>query len=206
MSLRNELRGRRQNPEDWYYYVRKGAKTIHKTNPHVLVVVSGLNYDLDLSFLKDRPLRLKLDNKLVYEAHRYAFSKGGSEIWLHQPLNQVCDSITRDINNSSTFLIRGRNPAPLFITEFGINMEGTNQADNNFFTCFLLYLANNDLDWNLWGVQGSYYIRLGRQDDEEEYALFNHNMTSIRNPQFHQKLVSIQGKILGKNYQPYKLI
>ncbi|KAK1356448.1 glycosyl hydrolase 5 family protein-like [Heracleum sosnowskyi] len=195
MSLRNELRGPRQNPEDWYYHVRKGAKAIHKTNPNVLVVVSGLSYDLDLSFLKKKPLRLRLDNKLVYEAHRYAFSKGDSDEWLHQPLNQVCDSITRDINNSSTFLIKGPNPAPLYITEFGINMEGTNQADNDFFTCFLLYLAENDLDWNLWAVQGSYYIRLGRQDDEEKYALFNHNMTSIRNPQFHQKLVSIQGKI-----------
>lgn len=198
MSLRNELRGPRQNSEDWYNYVGRGARAIHKINPHVLVVVSGLSYDLDLSFLKTKPLRLRLDNKLVYEAHRYAFSRGGSDKWLHQPLNQVCDRITRDINNRSTFLIEGPNPSPLFITEFGINMEGTNQADNNFFTCFLLYLAKNDLDWNLWGVQGSYYIRLGRQDDEEEYALFNHNMTSIRNPQFHQKLVSIQGPFQGK--------
>lgn len=197
MSLRNELRGPRQNSDDWYYYVRKGARTIHKTNSNVLVVVSGLNTDLDLSFLKNKPLTLKLDNKLVYEAHRYAFSNGERDRWLHQPLNQVCDSITGEINNRSTFLIRGPNPAPLFITEFGINMDGTNQADNNFFSCFLIYLAENDLDWNFWGVQGSYYIRLGRKDDEEEYAIFNHNMTSIRNPQYQKKLASVQGKIQG---------
>ncbi|WOG87052.1 hypothetical protein DCAR_0206272 [Daucus carota subsp. sativus] len=195
MSLRNELRGPRQNSEDWYNYVQKGAKAIHKTNPHVLVVVSGLSYDLDLSFLKKRPLRLNLDNKIVYEAHRYAFSNRERDRWLHQPLNHVCDSITRDMNRRSTFLVEGSEPAPLFVTEFGINMEGTNPADNNFFSCFLVYLAEHDLDWNLWGVQGSYYIRLGREDDDEQYAVFDHNMTRVRNPQFQRRLASIQGKI-----------
>ena len=197
MSLRNELRGPRQNSEDWYNYVQKGAKAIHKTNPHVLVVVSGLSYDLDLSFLKKRPLRLNLDNKIVYEAHRYAFSNRERDRWLHQPLNHVCDSITRDMNRRSTFLVEGSEPAPLFVTEFGINMEGTNPADNNFFSCFLVYLAEHDLDWNLWGVQGSYYIRLGREDDDEQYAVFDHNMTRVRNPQFQRRLASIQGKIQG---------
>lgn len=197
MSLRNELRGPRQNVDDWYRYVRKGAKSIHKKNPNVLVLVSGLSYDLDFTFLKTKPLGLNINNKLVYEAHRYSFTNGESDKWVHQPLNQFCDSLVQDINNHTTFLVSGPNPAPLYITEFGVNMLGTNQADNNFLGCYLIYLAENDLDWNLWALQGSYYLRNGQQDFEEQYGIFNTNWTSIRNPETHDKLMSIQRIIQG---------
>ncbi|KAK2664175.1 hypothetical protein Ddye_002749 [Dipteronia dyeriana] len=52
MSLRNELRGSRQNEQDWYRYIVKGARMVHKANPDVLVIVSGLNWGTDLSFLR----------------------------------------------------------------------------------------------------------------------------------------------------------
>ncbi|KAI3730897.1 hypothetical protein L1987_62077 [Smallanthus sonchifolius] len=76
MSLRNELRGRRQNLKTWYKYMQKGAERVHATNPNVLVIISGLNYDLDLSFLRTNPLSLSFSNKLVLEIHWYGFSDG----------------------------------------------------------------------------------------------------------------------------------
>uniref|UniRef100_J3LEF2 Glycoside hydrolase family 5 domain-containing protein n=1 Tax=Oryza brachyantha TaxID=4533 RepID=J3LEF2_ORYBR len=56
MSLRNELRGPRQNHGDWYRYMQRGAEAVHAANPAALVVMGGLGYDTDLSFLGARPV------------------------------------------------------------------------------------------------------------------------------------------------------
>ncbi|CAL5384200.1 unnamed protein product [Camellia sinensis] len=71
MSLRNELRGPKENVNDWY---RKGAEVVHAVNPDVLVILSGLSFDKDLSFLLNRPMNLTFIGKLVFEVHWYGFS------------------------------------------------------------------------------------------------------------------------------------
>ncbi|KAK9057768.1 hypothetical protein SSX86_022606 [Deinandra increscens subsp. villosa] len=189
MSLRNELRGSRQNVNEYYHWVREGATAIHKVNANVLVLIPGLNYDLDFSALKTKPLELEdaLPNKLVYEAHRYSFSGGGNK-WINRPLNQICNSLINDINKNVGFLTTGPHRAPLFITEFGVNLMGTNRADNNFLPCYMAYLAEMDLDWALWGLQGSYYLREDIQNTDEQYGLLDINWTRLRNPDFNGKL------------------
>ncbi|PWA81786.1 ricin B, lectin domain, Glycoside hydrolase [Artemisia annua] len=206
MSLRNELRGRRQNVNEWYRWVRQGVTTIHKANPNVLIIVSGLNYDLDFSYLKSKPLGLEnvLPNKIVYETHMYSFSDGQAK-WLHRPLNQNCDSVIRDINKRVGFVTTGPHPAPLFISEFGVNLMGTNRADNYFLTCYMAYLAESDLDWALWALQGSYYLRQGVQNTDEQYGLLDTNWTQLRNPDFNRKLYLIHQtlqvpKLTSSNY------
>ncbi|CAK9141953.1 unnamed protein product [Ilex paraguariensis] len=208
MSLRNELRGPRQNKTVWYRYVRMGANTIHRTNPNLLILISGLDYDLDFRMLKERPLGLKFHHKLVFETHRYAFTEGQTDMWLHQPLNNVCANITGEIEEKVGFLTGGRNPAPLFVTEFGINQMGVNEADNLFLGCFLGYLAEKDLDWALWALQGSYYLRDGLQDPDETYGMFNSSWNSLRSPEFHEKLQLIQQKIQDpkSNVSPYYIM
>ncbi|KAK1428954.1 hypothetical protein QVD17_17795 [Tagetes erecta] len=186
MSLRNEFRGSRQNANEWRRWVREGTTEIHRVNPNVLILISGLNYDLDFTALKTRPMELDdtLLNKIVYEAHRYSFS-GGRKKWLGTSLNRICSDVTRDINKKVGFLTTG---APLFITEFGVNLMGTNQADNNFLPCYMAYLAEMDLDWALWGLQGSYYLRQGVQNMDEQYGLLHTDWTRLRNPSFNDKL------------------
>ncbi|XP_027905812.1 glycosyl hydrolase 5 family protein-like [Vigna unguiculata] len=71
MSLRNELHGPRQNLKDWYRYMSQGAVVIHKTNPNVLVLISGLNYDTELQFLRRKPLNIDLE---------FGFNKAGSSV------------------------------------------------------------------------------------------------------------------------------
>jgi hypothetical protein len=79
MSLRNELRGPRQNQPDWYRYVLRGIReAISLVNPQLLIVISGLNYDLDLTFIRSRSIQelvpQSIQNKIVYEAHWYSWS------------------------------------------------------------------------------------------------------------------------------------
>ncbi len=57
MSLRNELRKSAVRPyleynwKTWWGNVSEAAENIHATNPDLLITVSGLDYDIDLSAL-----------------------------------------------------------------------------------------------------------------------------------------------------------
>lgn len=194
MDLRNELRGGRQNLPDWYKYVSQGASTIHKHNPDLLIVISGLNFDNDLSFLKKKTLDLNFTNKLVYEAHIYSFS-GNQDRWNLQPMNWVCSSVIENLNDQAGFLISGNNPVPLFISEFGYDMTGGNAVDNKFMPCFVSYAASVDLDWSLWSFGGSYYFREGSVGAGETYAVMDYDWKNYRDPKFPQKFQLLQKKI-----------
>ncbi|BAT73449.1 hypothetical protein VIGAN_01093300 [Vigna angularis var. angularis] len=53
-------------------YMVRGAEAVHAANSDLLVILSGLNFDTDLSFIRDRPVSLTFKGKLVFEVHRYA--------------------------------------------------------------------------------------------------------------------------------------
>ncbi|KAH7862747.1 hypothetical protein Vadar_008932 [Vaccinium darrowii] len=192
MSMRNELRGPRQNETDWYKYVQMGATAIHTANPDVLVIISGLSYDTNLSFLKKKPLSLgsTLKPKLVYEAHWYSF---GNEIdkWKFQT-NTYCASVTSGFVNAAGFLASGPNPVPLFLSEFGVDQRGVNERDNLYLVCLLGFLAERDLDWALWTLQGSYMLREGKVGMEETYGVVDANWANLRNSTVQEKLLLVQ--------------
>jgi hypothetical protein len=47
----------------------------------MLIIVGGLNYQLDLTAVLDKPIQLRSPNKLVYSGHFYGFSWGPEFIW-----------------------------------------------------------------------------------------------------------------------------
>ncbi|XP_047971022.1 glycosyl hydrolase 5 family protein-like [Salvia hispanica] len=66
MSMRNELRGKRQNEADWYKYMRIGANTINTQNPDFLVIVSGLQavQRINQDFKSEHPTYYKMFHPL----------------------------------------------------------------------------------------------------------------------------------------------
>ncbi|CAL5191148.1 unnamed protein product [Lathyrus oleraceus] len=153
IGLRNELRGPNQNQQNWHKYMSQGATTVHNANPNVLVFVSGLSYDTDLSFLKTNPLNTSIGNKLVYEVHSYAWSSGPRSDWIEKPLNQKCANVMNGLNDKAGFLMSGSNPSALVMSEFGMNMEILDNMNQRFMSCMMVYLVGNDLDWALWAAQ-----------------------------------------------------
>lgn len=187
MSMRNELRGKRQNKEDWYKYMQQGATTIHKQNPHLLLIISGLSYDTNLGFLKSKPLSPHFHNKLVYEAHWYSFGTP-AKAWAEKS-NQLCGQATKRARDNYLFVTRGGNYSfPLFLSEFGINNKGVNEADNRYITCFLAAAAEVDFDWALWTLQGSYMLRQGTLNLDELYGVLDVNWDRPRNQAFLDRL------------------
>ncbi|KAL7160003.1 hypothetical protein ABFS83_01G065500 [Erythranthe nasuta] len=191
MSMRNELRGGRQNVNDWYKYMQAGAEAIHKENPDFLVIVSGLYTDTSLNFLNGHPLQVNnLKNKLVYEAHWYTFGVPPNT-WATQP-NQLCATMTKRAQDNYLFLTTSQNPTPLFLSEFGIDQRGGNDAENRYITCLLAAVADRDIDWALWTFQGSYILREGKVNSEEAYGVMDLNWDRPRNPGFLDKLQFIR--------------
>ncbi|KAG7980014.1 hypothetical protein I3843_05G159000 [Carya illinoinensis] len=193
MSLRNELRGARQNINDWYRYMQKGAEAVHSANSDVLVILSGLNYDKDLSFIRDQPVDITFTGKLVYEMHWYGFTDG--KAWESGNPNQVCGRVVNNMMRLSGFLLeQGR---PLFVSEFGIDLRGTNVNDNRYFNCFMAVAAEHDLDWALWTLVGSYYLREGVIGSSEYYGVLDSNWRDIRNPSFLKRISTLQSPFQG---------
>ncbi|XP_039034025.1 glycosyl hydrolase 5 family protein-like [Hibiscus syriacus] len=206
MSLRNELRGPRQNVNDWYKYIQKGAEAVHSANPDVLVILSGFDFDRDLSFIKTQPVKLTFSGKLVFEAHWYGFSDG-PQTWVTGNPNEVCGRVTTYMMKTSGYLVD--QGYPLFIGEFGIDQTGANVNGNRYLNCFLGVAAELDLDWALWTLTGSYYVREGVVGLNEYYGALDYNWCAPRNSSFIQKISALQAPFRGpglSEVKPHKVI
>ncbi|CAN1295434.1 Glycosyl hydrolase 5 family protein [Linum perenne] len=193
MSLRNELRGPRQNTNDWYKYMQKGAEAVHSANPNVLVVLSGLSFDTDLSFLSKKMVTLSFKRKLVFEMHWYGFSNG--QAWANGNVNDVCGRLVGEKRSNGGFLVE--KGYPLFVSEFGFDLRGVNVNDNRYMNCFMAYAAEHDLDWAYWTIVGSYYLRQGVVGLNEVYGLLDWDWKEVRNQSFAQRIKGIQAPFRG---------
>ncbi|TKY67028.1 Endoglucanase E1 [Spatholobus suberectus] len=205
MSLRNELRGPKQNVNNWYRYMPKGAEAVHAANPDVLVILSGLNFDTDLSFIRNQAVKLGFNGKLVFEVHWYSFSDG--QAWASGNPNQVCGQVTGNVMRRAGFLLD--QGWPLFVSEFGVDLRGTSVNDNRYINCFMALAAQLDLDWALWTLVGSYYIRQGVVGMIEYFGILNSDWTEVRNTSFLQGISVIQFPFRGPGLleaKPYKVI
>ncbi|KAK3434293.1 hypothetical protein EUGRSUZ_D01801 [Eucalyptus grandis] len=139
---------------DWYRYIRTAATKVHRANPNVLVILSGLTWASNLGFLRKRPVGLHLGRKPVHESHRYSF-RGDRKIWEVQPVDRVCTDAGQRMDDQVGFLSSGPGAAPLFLGELGLDQTGKSRADDWLLSCFMGYAAGKDLDWALWALQSS---------------------------------------------------
>lgn len=172
--------------------MQQGAEAVHKANKNVLVILSGLSFDTDLSFVRSRPVNLSFTGKLVFEMHWYSFSDGN---WTVNNTNDHCGQVLNRIKNAGGFLLN--QGFPLFLSEFGIDERGGNADGNRYFGCLTGWAAENDVDWSLWVLAGSYYLREGKVGLVEYYGLLDSDWISVRNSSFLQKISLLQSPLQG---------
>ncbi|CAD6263324.1 unnamed protein product [Miscanthus lutarioriparius] len=244
MSLRNELRGPRQNANDWYKtgtvhtiaelslhlsavctapaqhvklvaarlasgavdraadnhprrharrYMQHGAEAVHAANPRVLVILSGLQFDNDLAFLNSRPVNLSFTGKVAFEVHWYSFSN--TPEWSSGNANQACARITAGITRRAFYLLdKGW---PVILSEFGVDNRGVNTNDNRYYGCAAAAAADLDLDWALWALQGSYYLREGVLGLDEVYGVLDWAWCRPRNDTALRRVQALQRPLRG---------
>lgn len=170
---------------------------MHSANPDVLVILSGLSYDTDLSFLGNRPVKLTFTGKLVFEVHWYGFSDG--QAWADGNPNQVCGHVVGEVKRKAGFLLdKG---FPLFVSEFGVDQRGTDVNDNRYLNCFVAAAAELDLEFAFWTLVGSYYFRTGVVGMNEHYGVLSWNWSEIRNSSLLQRLSVLHSPFQGIVFQ-----
>uniref|UniRef100_A0A453C7T7 Glycoside hydrolase family 5 domain-containing protein n=1 Tax=Aegilops tauschii subsp. strangulata TaxID=200361 RepID=A0A453C7T7_AEGTS len=205
MSLRNELRGPRQNSNDWYKYMQRGAEAVHAANPRVLVILSGLSFDNDLAFLNSRQVSLSFARKAAFEVHWYSFSNG--QEWAAGSPNEVCARIGASVSRRALYLLD--QGWPVFLSEFGVDNRGGNANDNRYYGCAAAVAADLDLDWALWTLQGSYYLRQGVLDLDEVYGVLDRAWSRPRNDTALRRVQPLQRPLRGPGYAeaaPYTVL
>jgi hypothetical protein len=76
--------------QDWATHVKAAAAAIYGANPNLLVMIGGISYDLDLSWLYSTPLdRSSFANRTVWEAHWCTLCGTGTIAAAHDLLRLV---------------------------------------------------------------------------------------------------------------------
>ncbi|KAI1130660.1 glycoside hydrolase superfamily [Nemania abortiva] len=200
MALRNELRVplndtsdtqllNSYNWENWYKYVQQGADAIHSANSDVLIFLSGLDSDANLTSVVqgtalapgtgtfNRDDFQGYGDKLVLELHVYDN--------IYSPPTSSCSTITQKWFNAGfqTLADNATNQFPLVVTEFGFP-QNTSINEDAYASCILDYFSSQNAGWTIWSLGGSYYIREGTQDYDEEWGLLSHDWSSWRSSDF----------------------
>ncbi|KAK1768457.1 glycoside hydrolase superfamily [Phialemonium atrogriseum] len=191
MSLRNELRefllqdlnGRR----DWYDLVGRAGAAVHAANPDVLVIVGGVQSATDLTHLRTSKTldTSRWAGKHVWEFHAYSFT-----VTFPDPLSSCAASRAEYGLFDGFVLEQGRAfTGPLFLSEFGVGMSGgpgngLSERDGAYLDCLVGYMADNDAEWAVWALQGSYYVRDGVVDKDEGWGLLDGAWAGWRNSAF----------------------
>lgn len=189
MSLANELRNT-TNPvsytygwKGWYENMIPAAQAVHDANPNVLIFLSGLNYDLDISplvsgqdlgggYVFDKT-KYDFEDKIVLELHDYSWDQSDNN----------CTTFAADLYNMGWYVMNPaitagvKNRLPVVMTEFGF---APNTYQSSYSQCLKEFLIDNGIGWTMWDVCGSYYIRQGIENFDETWGLLNENWTAWR--------------------------
>lgn len=185
MSLRNELRqplsnftfaGQVYNWENWYTHVKQGSDAIHGSNENVLIFLSGLDSDQDLSPVVDgtalTPGTATFDrddfsgyaDKLVLELHAYDNIFGSSPSNCSAVQDKLFSAGFKALANDA------RNQFPVVLTEFGTEQDESAVQDP-YISCLLDYVSSHNAGWMIWELGGSYYIRENSTDADESWSV-----------------------------------
>lgn len=188
-DLRNELRsgaawGGSDAKLDWHGAAERGGNAVLAANPKLLIMVESPNYSTDFTGFDKLPVRLKIEHRLVYSPHAYAFSNHAFASY--EELKQAYDA-------RAGFLLYTEPAAPLWVGEFGTCQRLDCGANSDWFTLFIRYLRENNLSWSYWPLNGAQSGGVGRKyDSVETYGLLSPDYAHIAAPKIVESLRTIE--------------
>lgn len=199
MGLRNEIRefllqGTFNGRTDWYNFLGQAATRVHQANADVLVIMGGTQSTTDLTHLRTEGT---IDwsawaGKHVWEWHAYEFTV------TYAAFKADCEALQQAYGLFNGFVLAQGEAytAPLLLSEFGFGMvggphDGLSDDDDRYFQCLRDYVLENDSEWALWALMGSYYVRQGTVDSDESFGVLDHDWAGLRNTNLPSQLASM---------------
>jgi hypothetical protein len=151
--------------------MKSTAEGVSSINPNLLIFLSGLGFDTDLS-----PIPTGADFGNGKKFRTTDFAKNKVVLELHNYQNKV-----NDCNNIRNGMIKGGwnalgtkgssvvNILPVVMTEFGFQQD-EKTASSVHSTCLKDFLIDQRAGWMYWVLSGSYYLRQGKQDLDETWG------------------------------------
>lgn len=156
-DLRNEPRSPAtwggSSTTDWHAAAERGGNAVLSVNPNLLIFVEGVSYAGDLSSVASLPVQLNVPDQVVYEVHDYGF-------W-HSGFASYSDYVSK-ITPKWGYLVKGANPQPLWIGEFGTCNRADTCVDStylsdlgNWLDSMSAYVRDYGIDWSYWAINGT---------------------------------------------------
>jgi hypothetical protein len=179
VGLRNELRSPDNNAtlksqsykwSDWYDLVKSTASGVSSVNPNLLIFLSGLGFDTDLSPI---PIGGDLGNGKKFRTTDFQKNKVVLELHNYQNKADNCDNMKNGMLKGGWNALRTGgsivNTLPVVMTEFGF-LQDEKTASTVYATCLKDFLIAQHAGWHYWVLAGSYYLRQGKQDSDEQWG------------------------------------
>jgi endoglucanase len=157
---------------DWHAAAERGGDAVLSVNPRLLILVEGVDFAADLSGVRTLPVELDVPHRVVYEAHDYG--------WYDDAANSYVGWF-EEVYPMWAYLVTGPDPQPLLIGEFGTCttastcVDSTSPADyGSWFQDLTTFLAQHQVGWAYWAVNGSQSADVGRVGGAPEvYGVLN---------------------------------
>ncbi|MDR3724803.1 MAG: cellulase family glycosylhydrolase [Terracidiphilus sp.] len=188
-DLRNELRSGAMwagtDPtKDWHAAAERGGNAILGINSKLLIIVEGPSYSTNLRDVAAFPIRLNVENRLVYSPHDYGMS---------QKPPRSYEELKDHLDRQWGYLLHASPATPLWVGEFGICQRPEQcQKYGNWFPYFIRYLKETGVSWGYWPLNGTQSSGGGRHYDAvENYGLLGPDYRSIAAPDVLKQLADI---------------
>jgi endoglucanase len=188
-DLRNELRGGAQwggsDPKlDWHRAAERGGNMVLEANPNLLVMVESPEYSTDFTAFAHLPVVFNVANRLVYSPHAYAPAEHA--FTSYDELRQVYDE-------RAGYLLHTEPAVPLWVGEFGTCQTLDCGQNSDWFRWCVRYIAEKELSWSYWPLNGTQSSGAGRKyDTVETYGLLTPDYEHIAAPKIVELLRTIE--------------
>jgi endoglucanase len=181
---------------DWKAAAERGAAAVLQENPDLLVVVQGLAYSGNLQGAYGKPVTLPVADRLVYAPHDYA--------WFHQGAERF-DKVQAALGDQWGFLLVQGQPytAPVWVSELGTCNTATAcvsdmYGEGRWFLSVTRYLAEADIDWSYWALNGTQSSGEGRSlGAAETFGLLDTSWTAASHADLLSALRALQPATQG---------
>ncbi|KAH8683207.1 glycoside hydrolase superfamily [Tricladium varicosporioides] len=164
-DLRNEVRGLWGTMpwKSWATAAEKAGNRLLALNPDWLIFVEGTSSSNDLTGVKDCPVVLDIENRIVYSSHVYGWSGWGT---LAGPYTRrPYPSFSSAMDENWGYLLR-ESIAPVWVSEFGAP-NTPNGGDQHYWDNLIRYLHEIDADFAYWALNP----RKPHNNEKESYGL-----------------------------------